>query len=382
MPDETRYRIPRSAPNDVPLSQALGDDRAWIPGMEALLDGLEEGVAIVDGANGRVLVNRAACEIVGACEEETRRILTSAEIPLLRPDGTPLPPEEAPISRAGRGERFDGEEVILQRVDGARRRVRIGGWGIRRAGGSLLVAALVYRDVTELRQLEQMRREYVRLISHDLGVRLRSIRHHAQMIRRDAGEEGLVAGGAEAICMEAMQTDRMVQNLVDAASLDAGRLRPNRALLDLRRFVLGLREELAGAMEIRRIRVEVPDGVSKVPADPSCLSRILMNLLSNALEHSSSDDDVVVRIDGGDREVVISVADRGVGIAADSLPRLFERFYRAEGHVKGKGMGLGLYVAKRLVEAHGGRIWVESEVGKGSTFSFALPRLSAADWGI
>ena len=116
------------------------------------------------------------------------------------------------------------------------------------------------------------------------------------------------------------------------------------------------------------------DDLPPVDADATHLERIFTNLLSNALKYSAPDTPVIITLTRQGNEVVASVADQGVGIAADELPQLFRRYYRGEaGRGKRESLGLGLYIAKGLVEAHGGRIWVESEPGKGSRFSVALP---------
>jgi signal transduction histidine kinase len=111
-----------------------------------------------------------------------------------------------------------------------------------------------------------------------------------------------------------------------------------------------------------------------VLADPDRLERILMNLLTNALKYSAPGTPVTVALARRDGQVVTAVSDQGPGIPPDELPHLFERYYRArETRERKEGLGLGLYITKGLVEAHGGRLWVESQVGKGSTFSFSLP---------
>jgi two-component system phosphate regulon sensor histidine kinase PhoR len=110
-----------------------------------------------------------------------------------------------------------------------------------------------------------------------------------------------------------------------------------------------------------------------VEADPNRLERILGNLLSNALKYSDPGTEVLVSARNTDGEVTISVVDQGRGIAPEDLPRIFGRFYRSITARKAEGLGLGLHITRLLVEAHGGRIWAESELGKGSSFSFTLP---------
>lgn len=165
----------------------------------------------------------------------------------------------------------------------------------------------------------------------------------------------------------------MIQDLVDTARLEAGHLELKKQPTSLEHFMYGLLERATGAVDAQRIRMEVPAGLSPVLADPNRLERIVMNLLSNALKYSPAESTVLVTAESRDGEATVSIADQGEGIAPEDLPHIFERFYRARSAREAQGAGLGLYITKMLVEAHGGRIWVRSELGKGSTFYFTLP---------
>jgi len=165
----------------------------------------------------------------------------------------------------------------------------------------------------------------------------------------------------------------MILDLVDSARLEANQLRMEPASVDLRSFVLDLQGRLAGALAMDRVRVQIPEGLPQVSADPNRLERILTNLLSNALKYSEPETEVFVGAERQDGMVRVWVSDSGVGIAEEDIPQLFQRFYRAKSGRKAEGLGLGLYITRMLVEAHGGKIWVESDLGKGSTFSFTLP---------
>jgi signal transduction histidine kinase len=123
------------------------------------------------------------------------------------------------------------------------------------------------------------------------------------------------------------------------------------------------------------VRLEVCGVVPPVEADPSRLEQVLENLLSNAAKYSFSETEILVSVESGPEEVTVSVTNQGLGIPADEMEGLFTRYRRTRTAMEGKipGIGLGLYITKGLVEAHGGRIWVESEVGKNTTFRFTLP---------
>lgn len=144
--------------------------------------------------------------------------------------------------------------------------------------------------------------------------------------------------------------------------------------LDLHAYVDELKDRLAGAMETDRIQVEVPRALPPVMADPNRLERILVNFLSNALKYSAPNTRVSLRLEQADNAVVTRITDEGPGIPPEELPHLFERYYRARATQQSKeGLGLGLYITKGLVDAHGGQMWAESEPGKGSSFYFTLP---------
>lgn len=345
--------------------------------MTALLVNLGEGVVILDAAGDIVLRNQAAREISGASDEGAQAALASRRLGLLEPDSTPMPHEEWPYTRALRGERFTNLEAILVRPDGSRRRLVYSGNAVRDERGNVALAIVVYRDVTELRhlrQLERMRSDLIRAISHDLRTPLTIILGHAVAAQKLSHDASRVQRSVEVIIQGTRRMDVMVQQLVESARLEASEVRPTLQTVDLPESVSSLLERLAGAFEVERVRIEAPPDLPQVSADPNYLERILTNLLSNALKYSEPCTAVVVALSHGDGEVVTSVTDRGRGISPDDLAHLFERYYRAKtARQRREGLGLGLYIVKGLVEAHGGRIWVESEVGKGSTFSFTLP---------
>ncbi|MHB1415612.1 MAG: sensor histidine kinase, partial [Chloroflexota bacterium] len=138
---------------------------------------------------------------------------------------------------------------------------------------------------------------------------------------------------------------------------------------------LDLAQRMSAAEGAERIVVEAPEGLPPVLADEDLVERIMENLLSNAVKYSPPDTQVTVRLAARDGEVVTSVEDHGFGIPVEELPHIFERYRRADEarQSRREGLGLGLYIVKGLVEVHGGRIWVESKAGRGSTFTFTLP---------
>jgi signal transduction histidine kinase len=233
------------------------------------------------------------------------------------------------------------------------------------------------RVAAELRQSQLEREELIRTISHDLRAPVTIILGQGQLLKRgmeQRGIDGQAQRGAEAIITGARRMNAMIQDLVDVARLETGQMKLDRQPLDLRTAVLDLKERLAATNGAERIRVDAPERLPEVLADVDRLERILLNLLSNALKYSEPDTPVVVAVREAKGEVITSVIDQGRGISPDELPHVFDRYFRAkETRDTREGLGLGLYITRMLVEAHGGRIWVVSEMGRGSTFSFSLP---------
>ena len=297
----------------------------------------------------------------------------------LRPEtaeGRPFPAEESPPARALRGEVVQNVIMVLHRPDGRALWALVSAAPVRTPDGALLGAVAVFHDVTALRELEEQREDILRAISHDLRNPLSAVLGRAQLLGRRLESAGLDRErlDVEAIATSARRMNAMIQDLVEAARLESGQLRLNLQAVDLRPFIFELLRRLEPAMETGRIRVQVPERLPPVYADPDRLERILSNLLSNALKYSPPSTEVTVVGQQRAGEIVTSVSDRGPGIPPEDIPRLFQRYGRtAAGRARPDGLGLGLYIVRKLVEAHGGRIWVESQVGVGSTFSFSLP---------
>lgn len=239
------------------------------------------------------------------------------------------------------------------------------------------LAQVAQGRAAELERLQEQRNDIMRAVSHDLRSPLTAILGQAQLLNRrmeKAGAPGREREAVQAIIGAAQRMNLMIQDLVDATRSEAGQLSLERQPVRLPEFVEALKGSQAPALPMERVEIQKPPELPPVSADPARLERILVNLLSNALKFSPPESLVTVSFAQRGDEVITSVTDRGPGIPPQDLPRLFQRYYRAPtADERQRGVGLGLYITRMLVEAHGGRIWAESEVGKGSTFSFSLP---------
>jgi two-component system, OmpR family, phosphate regulon sensor histidine kinase PhoR len=239
---------------------------------------------------------------------------------------------------------------------------------------------LVLEDVTELRRLQRIRAEFVDNLSHELRTPIATVRLLAETLTRemdDAGGSDRARDMVGKIDVETGHLAQMVSELLDLTKIEQGAAPLYLDDVDLGQVVRASVERLTLFAERQDVTLvtELPDEPLRIRGDDDRLAQVLVNLIHNAVKFSPAGSQVVIggEIVGGD--AVISVADRGVGIPRTDQDRVFERFYKVDkARVRGKGgTGLGLAIARHIVEGHGGRIWVESVEGRGSTFRFAIP---------
>jgi signal transduction histidine kinase len=293
-----------------------------------------------------------------------------AQIRLLDEDGKVVPQEDWPAPRALRGEIIHGLHLTFA-LEGTRaHRMLVSAAPIRGEDGEITGAVLTFSDETEVRELAEARDDLVRMVSHDLRAPLSAIYGQAHLIRRAADQPDKVQARAAAIERSCERMSGMIQDLVEVTLLEAGQLPLAPARVDAATLLPDIVDGLRGGLDVDRVRLEV-QSPCWASLDPARLERIVVNLVSNALKYSSGDVQVLLTARNGD--VVLTVADRGIGISTEDQARIFERYYRARGERQPEGLGLGLYITRLLVEAQGGSVEVESQLGSGSTFRVRFP---------
>ncbi len=242
---------------------------------------------------------------------------------------------------------------------------------------------VILQDLTQVRFLQTVRRDFISNISHELRTPLAALRAVVETLQDGALEDQMVAHGFLDKAERELDTlTQMVEELLELSRIESGEVPLRLMPTNINDLIFDSLDRLGKQAERKEIEIDVQiaDRLPFVSADAERMQRVVTNLLHNAIKFTPERGriQVAAKLNDGARsqaEVVVSVRDTGVGIAADDLPRIFERFYksdRARTRSRG-GTGLGLAIARHLVEAHGGRIWAKSKEGKGSTFYFTLP---------
>ncbi|MBI4301960.1 MAG: GAF domain-containing protein [Chloroflexi bacterium] len=238
------------------------------------------------------------------------------------------------------------------------------------------------KQVRALQEADRLRSEFISTISHELRTPLTSIKGYATtLLRPDVKWDGQDAQEfLQIIDEESDELEGLINNLLESSQLEAGVLRLNKEPILVAPLTRRVAEGWAPRSKNHQILMELPSHIPVVEADPHHLERILHNLVENAVKYSSPGTPITIRakVEGG--TIVMSVSDQGYGIPSQDLERIFEKFYRVEQPSTRRtgGTGLGLFIVRRLVQANGGQVWAESEIGKGSTFYFTIPIPSQA----
>ncbi len=353
--------------------------RKALAAIEASVDGIwvdyvvngERRIAMINSSLERMtghrrseLVGRPCRYLLGVCTMEGLPICDTV-CPFLRP----------------REETSGFVEGTIPTADGKKIPVEVGYGRILDENDRLVGAVHVVRDLTPRREVEQLKDEFISMVSHELWTPLNHIKGFSStLLQADVSwDANTQRDFLQSIDREADRLTKLVENLLQMSRIEAGGLEGidkhwYRASDLLDRALARIRQET----QEHRVEIQIDDDLRPVMADGQSIEIVLVNLIENATKYSKPGSEIIVQAQAKAGEVVFRVIDRGVGIAEQHLDHVFDRFYRVGGSPKG-GTGLGLAICRRIVEGHGGRMWASSALGKGSTFSFALPSAEGSD---
>ncbi|WP_281319702.1 sensor histidine kinase [Polyangium sp. y55x31] len=352
------------------LLRALADERRWL---RAVIESSPVGIQLWEGVvSPRVTQNRMAYQLLGNLVEPSPNLDELRSL-VTRPDGSPIEHGDLSVERAMQGEVIIGREFILKRHDGSIMHTLVNASPVRDESGAIQGAVVLFNDITAMKELARLREEWTSIVAHDLRQPVTTILATAAHLVRCVDEPATKVK-AERIRSSAERLIRMTDDLSDLSRLDTHKLELVRAATSLEALLRQIVEDMADEEARARIWLSLDRDVPLVHVDAARIQQVVENLVSNAVKYGKPGTPIVVRLGVRDAEVVLSVCNEGPGIDPELMPRLFSRFQRGmAGASRIKGLGLGLYICRGLVEAHGGALRVESEPGKTTTFSFTLP---------
>jgi two-component system, OmpR family, phosphate regulon sensor histidine kinase PhoR len=331
-----------------------------------ILGSMIEGVAVISARERVLYSNRAFAQILDLEGQPTQ---DRALIEIVRHTGL-----LAVIKEALRAEKQQSSEIVVGTV--RPRSFSVTATPVRAGGAS--GAVLVLHEITDLRRLERVRQDFVANVSHEFRTPLTAIQGFAETLLGGALDDPEHRRRfVEIIRDHAMRLARLTEDLLELSRIEAGQLKLEFRPVSVPQLVTSCIEttQLAAGTKQLTLKSALPADLPEVQGDANRLQQVLQNLLDNAVQYTPSGGKITAEAKRTRGEVIITVSDTGIGVPQSDQSRIFERFYRVDAarSREAGGTGLGLSIARHIVEAHGGRIWVDSTVGEGSQFHFSIP---------
>jgi PAS domain S-box-containing protein len=341
---------------------------------EAAIDSLYDPVIVTDGKGCVTKLNPAAEAIFGSENESRGRHVGE----LARDERISTAVAEALESQrpvAGEGM----SSVLPLAIDGSKRAFRLRTTPMRDSGNHLLGAVTILEDITHLRDIDRIKSEFIATASHELRTPLTSVQMGVHLLLE--GTLGELNDGQNEVLQACRQDcerlDKLMRDLLDLSKIEAGESQPQLALVGARDLITSVAQDLRPQVETKglELRVELSSDLPNVAVDRTQIERVVSNLVINALRHTKHGQ-IKISAQQRNSHLAVSVCDTGSGIPSEYLPHIFDKFVQVPDAPTG-GAGLGLTISKSIVEAHGGQIRVQSQLGRGTTFTFTLPILTS-----
>lgn len=337
---------------------------------DSALESLYDPVIIAD-AKGRIVhLNRAAEQLFGPAPESPRA-------PVIEHIGDQriYRAIQKAIQQQSVSATEDETAIVPLKVEGGDKTFRLRGTPMKDDDGTLLGSVVVLEDITNLRQLDRLKTEFIGVASHELRTPITSLLLANELMAE--GAAGPLSPDlrsiVEAQSQDLQRLEKLTRELLDLTRMEAGTSVPNFEMVPAEQVAKGAVQSVRRPAEEKGVALveEIAPNLPAVRVDKSQITRVLVNLLNNAIRHTAKGGTVTVRATPKENQVTFEVADTGEGIPAEYMAKIFDRFVQVPGATQG-GAGLGLSIAQRIVKAHGGVMQVRSELGKGSTFSFSI----------
>jgi PAS domain S-box-containing protein len=350
--------------------------------LAAIVDSSDDAIVSKD-LNGFITSwNHGAEKIFGYKQDE----VIGKHITIIIPEDR-LDEETVIINKIRNGERVSHFDTIRKAKDGKLINISVTVSPVKDKTGKVIGASKVARDITEKVEIEKQRQlyterlqeinhykdEFMAMASHELKTPLTVIKANLQILEYKMQDDFKIDFVNKTL-NQVNKLSNLITDLLDVSKIQAGKLELKRSNFDLSPFLQEIVEDIQRTTPDHKIILHTNNKHLKARADKDRLEQVVINLLTNAIKYSPGAKEVIIDADIKDKEIVISIKDTGIGIPEDDLDKVFTRFFRVRGLASTfSGSGIGLYISSEIVKRHGGKMWVKSEIGKGSTFYFTIP---------
>jgi PAS domain S-box-containing protein len=356
---------------DLELAKTLAEAREAKD--QAILSNVGDGLIVTDAAGNILMINKVATAMMRVEDGEVDGKVIYEKFPLYDQNGEFVPRERRPIFLVLHTGQRVKESFEFRRSDGTKFFIDITATSVMQSG-KLTGAIAIIRDVTKEKDVDRMKTEFISLASHQLRTPLSAINWFSEMLL--AGDAGPLSDPQKEFAQNIIDSTRRMIDLVNAllniSRIESGRIIVDPKLTDLSKLLDGIVHDLKGKIEERQqnLAVSVYHDLPLIN-----IGQVYLNLLTNAIKYTSKGGDISVLVSRKGDELISQVSDNGYGIPKSEQGRMFQKFFRATNiaKVETDGTGLGMYLIKAIIESSGGKIWFESEEGKGTTFWFSLP---------
>ncbi len=345
---------------------------------KTVLEQLPAGVIIADSKTGKfILVNKQVKKILRLKSVNADSYEDYKKYKRYFPDGHEYTPEEWPLTRAMRsGKTISNEEIKVKRGDGTFGIILVSGAPIKNKAGKIVAGVSSFLDITDKKDLETRKDEFISMASHELKTPVTGLNLFSEILNREVkkGNYEITEHLVQKIKLQTRKLTEIVNDLLDMARIETGKMRFRNDKFDIFELLQDITDDMQYTTTKHKI-IYSSKGSLTIKADKYRIYQVITNLLTNAVKYSPPKSSIYVKAEKKRDYIRISVKDEGIGIEKDQQEKIFDKLYQV-GNSKEKtfpGLGMGLYISKEIVVRHGGRMWVESEVNKGSTFFFTLP---------
>lgn len=347
--------------------------------LDLILENIADGVTVLDKKGNLIYVNEVAAKASmyrtpAEMIKNPRKWLQRLELKDER--GNDFSLDRLPTRRVLKGEK-DPVELInfIDRKTGESKWSRVKARPVMNENGDLIMIVCIFSDVTESMTLEKRKDEFMSMASHELKTPLTSLRIYSELLARKADKENLdsIKNDVENVSRQVNRLTSLISELFNVSEIESNNMTLNKKNFPVKKLVNEVVKDIKSSFPTHKYKVDM-DGNVNIYADKNKIEQVLINLLSNAVKYSPEKSIIKLLVHKEGSKVLFEVSDEGKGIDKEDQQKIFERLYRVNDSESNKrGLGIGLYISKSIIEEHGGKIKVNSKVGEGSTFSFTLP---------